>query len=48
MAQFGSIEKLSQAQIEEIAAVHGMNTAVAERIYAYFHNSVVYLEKLVV
>ena len=41
LAHFGSIEKLSQAQIEEIAAVHGMNTAVAERIYAYFHNSVV-------
>ena len=48
LSHFGSIEKLSQASAEEIADVKGMNSAVAERIYTYFHNSVVKSETNVV
>ena len=48
LAHFGSIDKLSKAEVVEIAEVEGLNTAVAERIYAYFHKSVVKQERPVV
>ena len=48
LAHFGSIDKISKAEVVEIAEVDGLNTAVAERIYAYFHKSVVKQETPVV
>lgn len=39
IAHFGSISRLREADVEEIAEVPGMNRKVAENVYRYFHNN---------
>jgi excinuclease ABC subunit C len=39
IAHFGSISRLREADLEEIAKVPGMNRKVAENVYRYFHNN---------
>ena len=38
MRSFGDVEKISQASVEELAAVPEMNRASAERVAAFFGN----------
>lgn len=47
LSHFGSVKRISQASVEEISEVKGMNSAVAKQIYDYFHNSVVKSEMTV-
>ncbi|MCX7748684.1 MAG: excinuclease ABC subunit UvrC [Clostridia bacterium] len=35
---FGSVKKIKSAELEELLAVEGINRAVAEKIYEYFHD----------
>ena len=38
LLHFGSVEKISEASVEELRAVPGMNQAAAEAVRAHFHN----------
>jgi excinuclease ABC subunit C len=37
LTHFGSLQRLKEAGVEEIAAVEGMNSSLAESVYKYFH-----------
>jgi len=37
LKQFGGLQQLSRAGVEDIARVEGINTALAQRIYIFFH-----------
>jgi excinuclease ABC subunit C len=38
MKQFGGLQELSRAGIEDIASVEGISIALAEQIYHAFHD----------
>lgn len=39
LRHFGSSARIGEASVEELAAVPGMNRAVAQKVYEYFHTS---------
>lgn len=40
LKEFGSVNGIREASLEELAAVPGMNRTVARRVYEYFHGSI--------
>jgi excinuclease ABC subunit C len=38
MKQFGGLQELARAGVEDIASVDGISTALAEQIYHAFHD----------
>ncbi len=40
LMHFGSLKKISQASLEELSSVSGMNRQAAEEVYQYFHEDV--------
>lgn len=39
LKHFGSVNRIREASLQELAAVPGMNRTAAQRVFAYFHGS---------